>query len=88
MSIYLRCSEGLSEANQFILEEAKAILLTVIGPWIIAADWNISPEILAESGWLQLVGGVIFATTLPTCNESTYDYFVVHKSIAHATAGI
>ena len=88
MSIYLRCSEGLSEANQFILEEAKATLLIVRGPWIVAADWNISPATLAASGWLKLVGGVIFATTLPTCNDSTCNYFVVHHTIAHAVAGV
>ena len=33
-------------------------------------------------------GGVIFATSLPTCNESTYDFFVVHRSLAHAIFGV
>ena len=62
--------------------------MTVFGTWIAAADWNISPTALADSGWLQMVGGVIFATTLNTCNDNIYDYFVVHRSIAHAVAGV
>ena len=38
--------------------------------------------------WPLMVGGVIFATELPTCNDSTYDFFVVHRSIAHAVVGV
>jgi hypothetical protein len=47
-------------------------------------DWNGSPEELAASGWLNLVGGVVAAPALPTCHESSYDYFVVSRSLAHA----
>ena len=88
MSLYLRCTEGLSEANKAILEEATAALATVAGPWIIAADWNFSPLVLAESGWLKIVGGILFASELPTCNDSRYDDFIVHKSLAHAVVGV
>ena len=35
-----------------------------------------------------MVDGDIFATPLPTCNDSTYDFFVVHSSLAHAVAGV
>ena len=78
MSLYLRCTEGLSEANQAILEEASAALATVVGPWIVAADWNISPLlVLAESCWLKIVGGYF-----------RDDYFIVHKSIAHIMIGV
>ena len=34
------------------------------------------------------MGGAIAATQLVTCNESTYDYFVVHRSLSHAVVGV
>ena len=88
MSIYLRTAEGLSQANAGILEQAAVALNGLRGPWIVGGDWNIQPDTLADSRWLQMVGGVIFATDLPTCNDNTYDYFVVHRSIAHAVVGV
>ena len=88
MSIYLRSAEGMSAANQAILEQAAAALNAFTGPWITGGDWNIPPETLADSRWLDIVGGVTFATQLPTCNDNTYDYFVVHHSLAHAVVGV
>ena len=45
-------------------------------------DWNGTPQELAETGWLQKVGGTIHAPNAATCNESVYDFFVVKSSIA------
>jgi hypothetical protein len=88
LSMWLRDSEGLSTANMELLEEAAGALRSLKGGWIAGGDWNIEPEVLRASKWLEMVGGVIFATPLATCNNSTYDYFVVHKSIAHAVVGV
>eukprot|EP00973_Karenia_brevis_P029882 4120240-Karenia_brevis.AAC.1 len=88
MSLYLRDSEVLSDSNQHLLDEAAGALKAVKGPLIIGRDWNMSPQTLAASRWLDMVRGIIFATTLLTCTESTYDYFVVHRSIAHAVVGL
>ena len=33
-----------------------------------------------------MVSGVLF--TLTACHSNTYDYFVVHRSIAHAVVGV
>ena len=41
---------------------AAVALNTVDGPWVAAGDWNMTPKTLAASGWLKVVGGVIFAT--------------------------
>ena len=59
-------SEGLSEANVAILEAAAVALRSLHGPWIVEDDWNVLPEVLAASRWLDLVDGFIFATELPT----------------------
>ena len=58
------------------------------GPWIVAGDRNLNPAVLRESGFLEICDGVIVATSLPTCNENTYDYFVVARRMIHAVAGV
>ena len=88
MSIYLCESEGLSSENMSILEAAAVALGTATGPWIVGGDWNMPPQLLLQSGWLEIVQGVIVAPDPPTCNDSVYDYFVVHWSLAHAVAGV
>ena len=55
---------------------------------MVSGDWNLSPEVLEAARWPEVVGGKIFATKLPTCNQETYDYFVVHSSIAHSVVGV
>jgi hypothetical protein len=88
LSIDLRHTEGVSEANMCILEQATVALRSLKGPWVAAGDWNLSPQVLAESRWLEQVDGVIFATELATCNDNTYDYFVVHRSLAPSVVGV
>jgi len=88
LNVYLKDGEGLSDTNKSLLETAAGALNALKGPWVALGDWNMSPETLASSSWLALVEGVIFATELPTCNDNVYDYFEVHKSIAHAVFGV
>ena len=58
------------------------------GPWVIAADWNCTPQEIAETAWIKQVQGVIVAPTQTTCNDRTIDFFVVSKRIAHAVYAI
>ena len=88
ISVYLIHSVGLSPANDAILEELFVVIRQLVGPWIIAGDWNVAPQLLAASQWLLMTEGVIFAPTLPTCNSSVYDYFVVQKGLAGSVAGV
>ena len=87
-SIWLFHSQGVSESNLHILAEAAALLGTLSGPWVIAGDWNITPDMLSATGWLDVVKGRIVSPAAPTCNGSTYDVFVVSRSIAHAVLGV
>ena len=88
ISLYLKDSEGLSATNEAILEELFAVIKQLTGPWIIGGDFNMDPQTLVGSKWVDMVGGTIFASALPTCHSSTYDYFIVHKGIAGAVAGV
>ena len=42
ISIYLKDTEGLSEENLRVLQEAAALALSLGTPWIMAGGWNIS----------------------------------------------
>ena len=87
MSIYLLDSVGMNPSNILVCEQAALVLRSVRGPWICSGDWNLEPDVLAASGFLKLVDGVVFAASLPTCGQKSYDSFVVSKSIAHAVVG-
>ena len=87
-SVYTKDTIGPTGENLEVLEELQAAIKSISGPWIIAADWNMSPEALAATSWLRMVEGRIISTNLDTCNTSVYDYFVVAKEIRHAVMGI
>ena len=63
------------------------VLKTLNGPWILAADFNATPEQLTETGWLKLVGGVIIAPERTTCKKRTIDFFVVSQDLAGSVVG-
>ena len=88
ISIYLRDAEGLSQANLDILHCVAAAIAELQGPWLIAGDFNLEPCLLRQSGWLQLVSGVVHAPLQPTCGLKTYDFFVSSRSLAFAVVGV
>ena len=87
-SVYLKDGEGLGDTNSAILTRLAAAIGTVRGPWIIGGDWNLTPKALTDSQWPSIVKGVIHAPHLPTCNASTYDYFVVSQDLSDAVVGV
>eukprot|EP00959_Pyramimonas_sp_CCMP1952_P132799 2776397-Pyramimonas_sp.AAC.1 len=59
-------------------------------PFVIHGDWNIVPEILRGSKWVDSLDAVILAPSLPTFSNTgggkCLDYFVVHHSLQHGHA--
>ena len=88
ISVYLKDSVGLTDYNLRVLQEVAALALTLGTPWIIAGDWNITPDQLQAANWLGVAKGTVFATELPTCHSNTYDYFVVSHNLTHAVVGV
>ena len=74
ISVYLKDGDNMGQTNQAILVEAAALIGTLRGPWVIAGDWNISPDQLRQSNWVATVNGVIHEPKEPTCHSSTYDF--------------
>ena len=54
----------------------------------MAGDFNLEPSLLRQSGWMQLVKGVVHTPAQPTCGLKTYDFFVSSASLAFAVAGV
>ncbi len=88
VSAYLFPAEGLTQRNLDLLQEIAELLQSLDAPWVLAADFNMEPDVLAASRWPALVGGVIFAPGAATCGTATNDYFVVHEKLASAVAGV
>ena len=62
ISLYLKDTEGLSEYNLRVLQEAAALTMTLGTPWVMAADWNLEPSQLLQANWLSVVKGTVFAS--------------------------
>ena len=88
VSAYLRHSEGASPENLRILEEVAANLATANGNWLLAMDANMCPEVLQQTGWLDLVNGVIHHCGQETCGRNNYDYFVATASVSRTVHGV
>ena len=57
------------------------------GPWVLTGDFNMDPEVIADTQWVRQVNGTVVAPELPTCHRSTYDYFVVSSGMAPSVIG-
>ena len=88
LSVYLRHSEGLSPENLLLLDVLAEIVDTLQGPWIIAGDFNLEPEVLKASGWPLMIGGEVLAPREATCHENVYDFFVVAKALVPHVASV
>ena len=64
--------------NLDILECAAMLIASLRGPWVLCGDFNLTPEVLRASGWVNHVQGRIVAPKRPTCNDSNLEKKVGH----------
>ena len=76
------------KTNLSLLHHVAAITRKLVGPWILAADFNCTPALLEATGFLKLAGGQMHAPEAPTCNGKVYNFFVVSRSLSHAVLGV
>ena len=55
--LYLETSIKLKGRNLCRLQRRGAFLISISGPWLVMADWNVSPPELIASGFPDAVGG-------------------------------
>lgn len=92
MSVYLYVGLGLGyrdspyeNANWLVLAALAAAVQRCSSPWVLAGDWNLSPEALEASGWVDNVGGLVIRPNEHTRlagSGSCIDFFVVDKRLA------
>ena len=51
VSIYLHCSEGFSPKNWAIMNAVGEYIVACGLPYVLAGDFNMSPQVLQDSGW-------------------------------------
>ena len=86
-SLYLTDSVGpTSPDNLKLLDYVASVLMAIKGPWIIGGDFNCTPQQLMETGFVELIGGVIQAPRDSTCGLRTMDFFIVSRDLAPAVA--
>ena len=89
---FFRCTcgirEGLTARNLDLLQTLAHVISRLRGPWLLAGDFNITPQELVASGWLQLVRGCCCAPQAPTCGKKMYDFFVTSSSLTGLIAGV
>ena len=87
-SVYMKDGEGMGGTNAAILTQLAAMIAAVRGPWIVGGDWNMSPKTLTEANFPSIVKGRIHAPPQPTCNDKTYDYFLVSSDISDSVVSV
>ena len=85
---YLHRTEKLSNRILLLTAAIASVIAQLHAPWVIGADWNLPPELLRTTSFLDDVGAEIVYTSLPTCNDLVYVYFVVSSTLKHVVAGI
>lgn len=67
-------TEGPTPRNLDILDELARVIASIKGPWIIGADWNMTPATLAATGWLDFIDGIAIMPDGTTCQSSCIDF--------------
>ena len=58
------------------LQELAANPRSLNTPWIVAGDWNMTPDELKQSNWLSVTNACVVAPQAATCNSKTYDFYL------------
>jgi len=86
ITVYLWTAEGMTPRNIEIMAEVSKLTKVLRGPWVVAGDFNVNPEALKQ--WAIDNRATIHHSKAPTCHSNHYDYFIVHRSLTTAVAGV
>ncbi len=87
-SIYLVCGDEMGAENWRVLESVARHIAGHGLPWVCAGDWNVTPHVLAASGWPSRLNAKV---VVPPVDHTTraggragrlLDYFVASRAVA------
>ncbi len=88
--IYMWSGQGLSESNFPIFKQVRILKDITNRPILVFGDWNMLPEQLAESGWIEHLGLQVnfvvpnnVTSTLHKIPDRVIDFAIVDKCISH-----
>ena len=84
ISCYFFSGNGVEVYNKLLLRDVLGWIKTVGRPFIIGADWNMTPQELIDLGELKAFPATIVAPTAWTCNAGkgrAIDYFLVSDTL-------
>ena len=86
-SVYMTVGHGMGDnAAKYSILASWARALPY--PWLMVGDWNLDPDVLENSNWLDFAQGLLIRPegTLVTCSQgaqgSLLDYCVASRSAA------
>jgi len=69
ISVYLWTSEGMSPRNIEIMTEISKLTKIIRGPWVIAGDFNVNPDMMKQ--WAIANQATIHHSTAPSATATT-----------------
>ena len=70
LNVYLDQADHLGTKNRAIMMMAGVTIEYLAIPYIMGGDWNLTPNELADTEWLDTIDGHIAAPTEPTCKRN------------------
>ena len=74
VSTYLLTGHGAQGPNAKRLAALQTLLSMIRIPWVVVADWNMTPQELRASGFVEATGGEVLVPeqgpALPACPGS------------------
>jgi hypothetical protein len=86
-SLWLYPGEGLSQRNLDLLDAVGKVLRGTALPFVLAGDFNVSAACMAETGWVEAVGGIIVTpgeafTCISPFSSSAIDFFIIDARLS------
>ena len=88
---YLRPGQGVRTGpNLSRLNALGGLVSSLQDAWLWFADWNVEPEVLEATGWLQAIGAQVLTasdvSTTSKAGDTMYDFVVASRGALQAVA--
>ena len=88
LNVYLDQTDQLGVKNRAILMMAGVTIECLGIPYVMGGDWNLTPQQIIATEWINTIDGQVIAPEDPTCRPTPshtgkiIDYFIVSQWLA------